>query len=99
MIKVSCRLEFIVTLTDERYLHIISRHPEILDKEDELQNALIDPDFIKASKYDPHILLFYKARSHKEYIVVVVKKGEKNAFILTAYNTDFIKEGDVIWKK
>ncbi len=97
MFESACKLGFKVKLTHERYLHIILRHPEILDKENEIKEALENPDFIKESKHDNTVLLFYKS-SNKEYIVVVVKRVEK-AFVLTAYATDFIKEGDMIWKR
>ena len=98
MFDVKCALGFHVKLTDERYFHIITRHPEILDKENELKAALENPEFIKRSLDDSNILLFYKA-SGKEYIVVVVKDAGGGGFILTAYITDFIKEGDIVWKK
>ncbi len=98
MFRVFCKLGFYVALTSERYFHIITRHPEILEQENRLKEAILDPDFVRRSKHDPQVLLFYKAGG-KEYIVAVVKQDPENGFVLTAYITDFIKEGDLIWKK
>ena len=98
MFEVVCRMGFKVKCTRERYLHIITRHPEILEMEKELKEALEDPDFVKASTYDKSVLLFYKSAG-KEYIVVVAKNLGKEGFVITAYITDFVKEGEMVWKK
>lgn len=98
MFQIVCKLGFSVKLTEERYFHIITRHPEILDKEDKIKEAVSNPDFIKGSKFDSNVALFYKSVA-KDYIVVVVKKTGYDGFVITAYLTDFVKEGDIIWKK
>ena len=98
MFEVDCVLNRKIKLTKERYFHIVSRHPEILDKEQELKEALIHPTLVKRSVLDNDTVLFYK--SHKqEYIVVVVKLLKDHGFIITSYITDFIRDGEIIWKR
>lgn len=58
-----------------------------------------DPEYIKRSKYDHEVILYYKCfPSIKKYITVVVKIGIHN-FVLTSYIADRIKKGDTLWRK
>jgi hypothetical protein len=45
------------------------------------------------------VLLFYKAERPKRWTSVVVKRTGDEAFLVTAYPTDAIKEGVRIWPK
>jgi len=67
---------------------------------DELSGALKEPDIVKNSANDEDVVLFYRFYEHiykGKYMCVVVKLNEK--LIITAYITDRIKRGDVIWTK
>ncbi len=89
-----------ICLSDERWNHIIDTHPEIKKLIKELEGALIDPELIKRSVYNENVVLFYRHYKHiyeGKYMCVVVRLDEK--LIVTAYITDRIKSGDVIWKK
>lgn len=77
-----------VTLTDERYRHIIERHPEIKTHLRFLTETLADPETVRKSQYDPDVLLFYRRVPRELYFVVVIKVTRH--FILTAYLTDHI---------
>jgi hypothetical protein len=66
----------------------------------ELEGALKDPELIKRSVYNENVVLFYRHYKHiykGKYMCVVVRLDEKS--MVTAYITDRIKSGDVIWKK
>lgn len=89
-----------IELSDERWNHIIETHTEIKKLIKELEGALIDPELIKRSVYNENVVLFYRHYKHiyeGKYMCVVVRLDEKS--IVTAYITDRIKSGDVIWKK
>jgi len=55
------------------------------------------PDEIRQSKIDKDVFLYYK-QYDRLYCVVVKHEGMKG-FLITAYPTDKIKEGDVIWTR
>jgi hypothetical protein len=89
-----------IELSDVRWIHIIETHPEIKEFIKELEGVLIEPELIKRSVYNENVVLFYKHYKHiylGKYMCVIVRLDEKS--IITAYITDRIKSGDVIWKK
>jgi hypothetical protein len=45
------------------------------------------------------VLLFYKAEAASRWTCAVVKRTNDEAFLVTAYPTDAIKEGDRVWPK
>lgn len=94
--KFKTAINKIVELTDERKVHIIEEHPELLDHFGKLKRVLLNPDEIRISKTDQQVLLFYRYFAKIKsglYIAVVVKINERN-FILTAHMTDRIKMGE-----
>lgn len=89
--------------TTKAYWDIIThiKHPTIKGRGAEVKQVLVDPDEIRVSKKDKSVLLFYK-RIEKYYLCVVVKffeKNKKKGFIVTAYWTEKIKEGELKWKR
>ncbi len=61
--------------------------------------ALESPDEARQSRTDPEMLLFYKAEAPKRWTCAVIKRTDNEAFLVTAYPTDAIKEGVRIWPK
>ncbi len=92
----------IIRLTDERLVHI-KEHPEMLMHIPKINETLTVPDIVVKSKSDEEIRLYYKSYSAlsigDKNLCVVVKFKEADAFIITAYFTDSVKKGDVLWKK
>ena len=87
--------------TTARYWSLITsvKHPTLEGKEPAVIQTLVEPDEIRLSRVDESVYLFYR-RKGKRYLCVVVKKAEpKTAFIMTAYVTEKIKEGRVLWKR
>jgi hypothetical protein len=90
--------------TGERRDHIESDHPEMSGQLEKIENTLLSPDIIVKSRTDPQVELFYrnykKTPVSEKYLCVAVKALlENNLFIMTAYFTDTIKGGEVLWGK
>ena len=89
-----------ITLSEERWIHITESHPETSELLKELEGTLDNPELIRNSAYDENVVLFYRYYAHiyeGKYMCVVVRLD--SALIVTAYITDRIKSGDVVWKK
>ncbi|KAF5410155.1 MAG: hypothetical protein C5S43_05185 [Candidatus Methanocomedens sp.] len=87
-------------LTDERWKHITDTHPELKNLLKELSGTIEDPELIEKSVYDEEVVLlyrFYEHIHHGKYMCVVVKLSEE--LVITAYITDRIKRGEVVWKR
>lgn len=68
--------------------------------ESDIINALQDPDFIRQSRVDENVHLFYrKVRYHDKNYHMCVVINKNKGFIITSYITDRIKEGVQIWIK
>ena len=93
---VSTPLGFNIRTTENYWEIIESKHPEIKGKLLLVKNTLKMPDLISISKTDKAVYLFYK-KINGYWICVVVKTITLDGFIVTAYITDKIKEGEKIW--
>ena len=72
------------------------KHPVMRGREALVKDTLEDPTEIRRSKTDEDVHLYY--RPDPPYIVcVVVKSGGSDGFVVTAYRTDKIKEGERLW--
>ncbi len=94
-------LGFKVSVTKSYWEYIITtKHPHIKGMESDVIVTLKNPDFIRQSRVDRDVYLFYREieYNNKNYHMCVVTNKIKR-FIITAYITDRIKEGVQIWKK
>lgn len=91
-----------IRLTDERLAHI-KEHPEMAMHTVKINETLMSPDIVIKSKSDEEARLYYRYYAGlsvgDKNMCVVVKFKQDDAFVITAYFTDSIKKGDVIWKK
>lgn len=90
-----------IELTNERWQHIITEHPEVRGLKNRLSQILSAPDSVKRSKRDKDVLLYYRYYPDilgSKYLLAVVKI-HKRSFLLTCYVTDRMKEGDIIWQR
>ena len=91
-----------VSLTEERRAHLLE-HPEMQGQEDKLAEALLEPDAVVQSQTDNTARLFHRLYRQlaigDKYLCVVVKYVEGDIFVITAYFTDKVKQGEVLWKK
>jgi len=92
-----------IRLTDERQEHIEADHPEMFRQIDKIHDTLLNPDITVRSRTDPDIELFYRHYDITpvtgKYLCVVVKVLIGDLFIITAYFTDTIKRGEVLWER
>ncbi|RMG24638.1 MAG: hypothetical protein D6732_23420 [Methanobacteriota archaeon] len=92
-----------IRLTDERREHIETDHPEMAGQVDRIEEVLLRPDVIVRSKTDSQVELFYRHYDvtpvTEKHLCVVVKVATGDLFIITAYFTDTIKRGEILWKR
>jgi len=92
-------LNFTVRTSEEYWEKLIVKHPDIADLELEIQQALANPDEIRRSSRDPNVLLFYLVLKERRWVVSVARRLNSYGFLITAYQTDAIKEGETLWHK
>jgi hypothetical protein len=89
-----------VRLTEERLRHILE-HPEMARMEAAIEETLRRPERIVQSMSDDAARLYYRFYVRTmvggKFLCVVVKTVDEDAFLLTAYLTDRIKRGVVLW--
>lgn len=91
-----------IILTDEIKGHILKR-PEMIDQDNKIKETLSAPELLKRSVSEEKVVIYYKYYiktpvTHK-YLAVIVMISEKQNFIISAYFTDRIKKGEIVWKK
>lgn len=91
-----------IYLTDAGWAHIIGAHPYMVNLQAEIGETLQHPDEIRRSASDPErARLYYKWHSGAiigdKWICVVVKVLPGEAFVQTAYATNKIKRGELLW--
>jgi hypothetical protein len=74
------------------------KHPVMAGHLDEVIRVLTDPDEIRVSTKDPHVLLFYRGQ-HPRWLCAVTKREGDRGFLITAYPTDAVKAGEVTWTR
>lgn len=86
-------------MTSARWEAIVARkHPVMRGKDALVRQALQLPSEVRRSRRDPTVHLYYAAEPGTPYhVAVVVKHLNGDGFVITAYRTDRIKEGDVVW--
>ncbi len=92
-------LGFTVRTSDSYWQRLIVKHPDIEELEELVQQALASPDEVRRSSRDEGVLLFYLIRSKQRWVVAVVRRLNGDGFLITAYQTDAIKEGEMIWHR
>lgn len=74
------------------------KHPLIQDRGKEVQESLLHAEQVRRSRSDPHVYLYYK-KTGRRYLCVVAKHLDGDGFVITAYLTDNIKEGEPVWAR
>ena len=100
LFAIDTRLGFTVRTT-HGYWTLITRvkHPSLTGQERAVMRTLGDPDEVRVSKIDHTVHLFYRKSGRKQLCVITKRITAKLGFIMTAYFTDKIKEGQVLWKR
>jgi hypothetical protein len=91
-------LGFTVRTSAAYWQKIILKHPDLAGQLESVKQALAAPDEIRRSSRDENVLLFYVA-GQRRWVVAVARQANRAGFLVTAYQTDAIKEGEAIWHK
>ena len=91
-----------IRISQERWKHIVDRHPELKDSKEMVVGTIGDPEFILRGDFGELLAVrFYsKTKMGKKYLVAIYKEAEKtDGFLLTAYLTNKLSEKrSIIWK-
>ncbi len=99
LFAVATSLDFTVSVNAKYWDMIVTiKHPVMKGRGKDVQETLRHPDEIRRSKRDPNVYLFYREERPGRWICAVVKRLNGDAFLVTTYPTDAIKEGEQIWK-
>lgn len=91
-------LGFTVRASQSYWQQIILKHPDLAERLESVKQALAAPDEIRRSSRDANVLLFYLA-GQRRWVVAVARRADRDGYLITAYQTDAIKEGETIWHK
>lgn len=92
-----------IRLSEERWIHIIERHPETTEQEALIEETISTPDIIQeGSKGELLSIKKFKKTpiTENKYCVVIYKYENNSGFIVTAYFTrrpSFRRK--LVWKK
>lgn len=102
MIIVYSKNDIPIRLNQERWAHIINRHPEMIEQKENVLTTITDPDLIQQGDFDELLAVrfFPMTPLTKKYLIVVYKEIDKyDGYILTSYfSSDISKRRLVLWK-
>jgi hypothetical protein len=92
-----------VRLTDERWQHIITRHPEMTGLQEQMLETVAEPDLIQQGDYGELLAIrFYPETplTSKFLVVAYREMGSDDGFVLTSYLTNRPSpRRRVLWKR
>ena len=90
----------VIRTTKEYWERIITiKHPSVAKFTNEVKQALREPDQVRRSKRDQQVHLYYKSLGKLWVCVVTDHLNKKEGYVITAYLTDRIKEGEPVYDK
>ena len=100
LFEVPTPLGFSVRVTHDYWELIVTvKHPVMYGREMDVQNTLRMPDEIRQSRSDPAVHLFYRSERPGRWVCAVAKRLNDEGFLITAFPTDAVKEGERVWSK
>jgi hypothetical protein len=103
MLIVRSHINVPVRLTDERWRHIVQRHPEMDDQGEHVLETVTEPDLIQQGDFGELLAIrFYgSTRLTSKYLVVAYREASSgDGFVLTGYLTSRpSSRRAVIWKR
>jgi hypothetical protein len=91
-------LGFTVRTSQAYWQQIVLKHPDLAERLESVKLTLASPEEIRRSSRDANVLLFYLA-GERRWVVAVARRADREGYLITAYQTDAIKEGETIWHK
>jgi hypothetical protein len=99
LFEVMTPLSFSVRTSLDYWQRILIKHPDLVDRLEDIKAALQNPTEIRCSQRDPNVFLFYSLVRVNRWVVAVARQLNGDGFLITAYRTDAIKEGERVWPK
>lgn len=100
LFAVETPLGFSVRVSISYWATIVTKHPDLAERVTAVEAALREPDEVRRSRRDGAVYLFYRADGRRgRWVVAVTKHENGDAFLVTAYRTDAIKEGERVWPR
>jgi len=95
--QVETPLGVVIRTTPAYWARIVTfKHPIMRGREETVKRVLRAPTEVRKSKKDGTVHLYY-APDPPYIVCVVVKSSGEDGFVVTAYRTGKIKEGEQIW--
>ena len=92
-----------IRLTQERWSHIVERHPEMENQKSRVLETLNSPDLLQAGDLGTLIAakLYPQTPLSEKFLVVIYKElSQTDGFVLSAYLTNRPRERrKVLWKR
>jgi hypothetical protein len=86
-----------IRTTKRHWDAIVKKHESLADLKREVEATLRAPRYVRLSKEDPRIFLYY-APHRKYFLCVVCRHLNGRGFLVTAYLADRIKKGITIYE-
>ena len=83
----------VITLTDERKVHIFAFHPDVAKCLSLFAPTLARPDITIISVHDSTVVICYRLLARRKKYLAIVVKLTKHPFVLTAYLAKKPKQG------
>jgi hypothetical protein len=99
LFEVMTPLNFSVRTSSDYWQIILTKHPDLTDRLEDIKMTLQNPTEIRHSQRDQNVFLFYSLVRAKRWVVAVARQLNGDGFLITAYRTDAIKEGERVWPK
>ena len=77
---------------------IVAQHLVMVDRVEQVKQALRTPDEVRVSRIDENVYIFY-IQAEKRLVCAVARTSTDQGFLITAYPADKMKEGRTVWKK
>ncbi|MDQ1329308.1 MAG: hypothetical protein QG641_2597 [Candidatus Poribacteria bacterium] len=92
-----------IRLTNERWQHITTRHPEMIDLKQKVLETITEPDIIQQGDFGELLAIrfYYETPLTSKFLVVAYREiSQDDGFIITAYLTNEPSHKRVnIWKR
>jgi hypothetical protein len=92
-----------IRLTDERWQHIVTRHPEMNDLKKQVLETVTEPDMIQKGDFGESLAIrfYHKTPLTSKFLVVAYREvSPGDGFIITAYLTNEPSNKRIIlWKR
>lgn len=98
LFEVATPLGFMVRTSPDYWEKIVAKHPDLAGCPEMVQQTLTDPDEIRRSSRDGKVLLFYRMGG-PHWMVAVARRQNGEGYLVTAYRTNAVKEGESVWHK